>query len=425
MPGRIKLQPGPPNRLWDSDGIRLRSQAETSLRSVGAHVRPTSGGSYFTYVHVENTGTDPIGPCACAATGPWRPATFFVDTPQPALPATAPDGRSRLVALSANQCQLEDGAGTSLVSGLGLGTGINRSFWSWSPDGLFFAFVRREDVGGSRTWYLNVFATRPYTRADGVVQVPAGQVFSSIGTSTALGVIAGSNIGWNAAATCLVLIPPPVPPGGAAQSVVLICPYADQNGQTAPSYTVFPAPQGQYLHSPCGHLTALVPNPPGPPPNNTQGPVTWIDVRRTAQPVTPTVDNLATQALVTAAGATITTTGRGRRGVRLTGMSVPAVDNLECLAGVPATVEVRRVRVSTMPNQTAIFPAGSASAAIWPGDSLWVEIPAQPFINPSPANQLHYCLQARGDAAPDDPAPAWANFDASARHFAQRNIAFA
>jgi len=59
MTGHIALEPGPPNALWNSDGIRLRSQQETDLQNIGPHIDPTSGSSYFAYVKVTNT--DPIG----------------------------------------------------------------------------------------------------------------------------------------------------------------------------------------------------------------------------------------------------------------------------------------------------------------------------------------------------------------------------
>jgi hypothetical protein len=107
-------------------------------------------------------------------------------------------------------------------------------------------------------------------------------------------------------------------------------------------------------------------------------------------------------------------------------MSLPAIDNPECSAGTPATVNVRRVRVSTIPNQIDYTNVGQASAAIWPNDSLWIEFPQLQWINPAGSpGQLHYCLQANGDASPDDPSPGWGNFDLNDRHFAQRNIVFA
>src|SRR5262245_46490290 len=60
-PGLIALEPGPPNALWNSDGIRLRDQPETNLQNIGGNVNPTSGSSYYAYVKVTNVGGSPIG----------------------------------------------------------------------------------------------------------------------------------------------------------------------------------------------------------------------------------------------------------------------------------------------------------------------------------------------------------------------------
>ncbi len=444
MPGRIRLERGPANAPWDSDGIRLRSQPETNLRSVGAHIRPTSGGSYYTYVKVTNDGTDPIGSCRCGTTGQWQAASLFVDSPTPtaSFPVNAPDNRSRLVLLGAtDQLELRDSAGQNIggpwpvrgKTALGAQTGLN-TFWGWSPDGLFFAVaVRDMQAGGGGTWWLYVYATRPYTRGDGTTQVPRGSIWSSAGTSTALNVIAGVNLGWNAASTCLVLAAPPM--WGQSLTTLwltLICPYADAASWQARAYTR-PLTTGtqaglqalgyQFLHSPCGGLFALVPKPgASPPPPSLQ--LELIDIWRTLATYQERQDNLPVgSATVNGAAATIQTASPGRRGIKLTLMSLTEIDNPECSIAYPTVVEVHRVRVTTNPNQIEYFPAGQASAAIWPRESLWVEFPQRVFTDPG-GGQVHYCLQAMGDARPDDPSPGWQSFDLNDRHFAQRNIVF-
>jgi hypothetical protein len=149
-------------------------------------------------------------------------------------------------------------------------------------------------------------------------------------------------------------------------------------------------------------------------------------------PVLPRRDNLSVSVQVLAttsasAPATLSTTGPGRRGIALGQMSEPAIDNPECASTQAATVNVRRVKVTTIPNQIDYTNIGQASAAIWPNQSLWIEFPQLPWVNPtgSTPGQAHYCIQAMGDASPSDPAPGWPSLNLSDRHFAQRNIVFA
>src|SRR4051794_40531211 len=109
MSGKIKLEQGPANAIWNSDGIRLRSFREMNLESIGSHIKPVSGQKYFTYVKVTNTGPDPIGPCRCNSTGQWQNVTLFIDTFAPAWPVLAPGGASRLsYSAGTKQFQLDD-----------------------------------------------------------------------------------------------------------------------------------------------------------------------------------------------------------------------------------------------------------------------------------------------------------------------------
>ena len=441
MAVQIELDPGPPNAIWESDGIRLRSQRETNLTNIGPHINPGSGQSYFTYVKITNRGTDPIGACPCGATGAWAQRTMFIDTFTPTWPVTAPDGNSKLVYLtSTDQFQLQDTALRNIAgpwffhgqTATGSRTGGLKSFWGWSPDGLFFAVIVRDmQAGGGGTWWLYVYATRAYTRADGVRNVPIGAIFSSNGQSTALNVIAGLNLGWNAASTCLVLTPPPMPGQSLTQTqLTLVCPYADSASNSAPTYsrtldpTVVQLSGWDYLHSPCGGLFALVPQPQPNVPSAAAG-LELVDIRRTLAAVQQRQDNLPVNVQVTHSGATLTTTGPGRRGIALGNMNPTPIDNPECATGTPSTVDVRRVRVTTNPNQIDYQNTGLSSAVILPGQSLWVEFPSMVWINPGNPGQVHYCLQAMGGAPPGDPAPGWANVNLGDRHYAQRNIAFA
>jgi hypothetical protein len=444
VPGKIKLEPGPANAIWDSNGIRLRSSRETNLQSIGNHIRPVSGQSYYTYVKVTNIGTDPLGPCQCNKTGQWANVTLFIDTFNPMWPILAPDGASRLTYFSStDQFQLEDVATGAPIAGpwfrrgktaTGAQTGLN-SFWAWSPNGLFFAVVVRDtQAGGGGSWWLEVCATRQYTRANGTRTISRGSILSLSGVSTAANVIAGVNLGWNSASTCLELRPPPIPSQPLTQAnLTLICPYADSGSNTAPTYT-WPALDTAsakvsgwaYYHSPCGTLFALVPRPiPGTASAALN--LQIFDIYRTLQNITQRRDNLPVAAAqISTAGATLTTASPGRRGIKLTNMSLSEIDNPECSAGTPARVNVRRVRVSTIPNQIDYTNLGQTNVAIWPNNSLWVEFPSLQWINPAGSpGQLHYCLQANGDAAPDDPSPGWGNLDLNDPHFAQRNIVFA
>lgn len=452
MPGLIKLEPGPASAIWNSDGIRLRSQREADPLNCGAHIRPVSGASYFTYVKVANIGVDPIGACACSRTGPWTKATFFIDTfPPPAFPVLSPDGQTRLVAVGPTQFQLVTSLANAQVIGgpwplrgspaIGSTNGLN-SFWAWSPDGQFFGVVTR-DLAGGKTWNLSVYATRSYTRGDGIKVIPAGLIFSrGPENSTAANVIAGVNLGWNAASTCLDLTPPPLP-GNTLTDVnhQLVCPYADAVSNMSASWNmgpVSPAASGlsgwNIVHSPCGHLLAIVPLPdPNPLVFPTGLQLRLIDIRRTLMDVVARVDNvpigivLVNRQTTVAAPATLNTTGPGRRGIALGAMSVAAIDNPECASVQAATVYVRRVRVTSNPNLIDYQEIGQAAVGVWPTHPVWVELPKVPWVNPSTTTpgQVHFCLQAMGDAAPNDPAPGWQNLSLGDRHFAQRNIVFA
>jgi hypothetical protein len=137
-------------------------------------------------------------------------------------------------------------------------------------------------------------------------------------------------------------------------------------------------------------------------------------------------DNLPLTVTVNNATASITTTSPGRRGITLGSMSTLEIDNPECLAAVPATVEVRRLKASTLPgggvsiDYTAV---GTSSVAALPGQSIWVEL--VPAVFSDPGTGAHYCLQAIGGAPPADPPPSWmAAFDLNDRHRAQKNIVF-
>lgn len=440
MPGKIKLEPGPATAIWNSDGIRLRSTRETNLKTIGGHIKPTSA-LYYTYVKVTNTGLDPIGPCYCNKTGPWTSVTSFIDTFMPTWPVLAPGGASKLTYVSSlDQFQLEDANGRiagpwffhgKIATGSRIG-GL-QSFWAWSPDGQFFAVVVRDmQAFGGGTWWLDVYATKPYTRPDGRT-IPRGAILSLSGNSTALDVITGLNLGWNGASTCLELRHPPVQSQPLTQTnLTLICPYADSQSNTARTYpwnldTATRSVSGwDFCHSPCGGLFALVPKPISGITSAFLG-LDILDTLRTLTLITQLQDNLPVgSAQVTAMGATLNTVSPGRGGIKLTSMSRPAIDNPECSAGTPATVNVRRVRVSTMPNMMDYAVVGKAKAAIWANDSLWVELPQLQWSNPAGSpGQIHYCLQANGDAYPDDPSPGWGNLDLNDRHFAQRNIVFA
>lgn len=455
MSGQIQLEPGPTTAIWNSDGVRLRSQREADPSTTGAHIKPVSGSSYFTYVKVTNIGLDPIGGCPCSKTGAWTAATSFIDTfPAPIFPILSPDGLTRLVAVGTTQFQLvpSSPANAAAIGGpwplrgqpaVGSQNGIN-SFWAWSPDGQFFAVVVRDltATGAGGSWTLSVYATRPYTRGDGIKLVPSGFIYNrGPQNATALNVIAGSNLGWNAASTCLVLSPPPQP-GQTLTDVylTLVCPYADAVSNMAPTWNVgptSPAATGltgwKYVHSPCGHLFGRVPLPdPNPTVYPTGMQLQLIDIRRTLTDVQQRVDNLPVGAVSvdrttsSTAPATLNTTSPGRRGIVLTHMSLPAIDNPECASNQAATVNVRRVRVTTNPNQIDYTNIGQAAVGVWPGHPIWVEFPKLQWVNPSGSTpgQAHYCLQAMGDASPGDPAPGWGNANLSDRHFAQRNIVF-
>ena len=450
MPGRIQLDPGPPSAIWNSDGIRLRpeGQRESNPSTTSPHVRPVSGASYFTYVKVSNTGPDPIGGCLCSATGTWRVAAPFIDTfPPPTFPIASPDGLTRLVRVGTTDFRLEPAAGgTALAGPWPLGQGAINSFWAWSPDGLFFAVVTRNSPGTGATWTLRVYATRTYTRGDGIRSVPAGTIFE-LGpvNSTAANAIAGSNLGWNAASTCLFLRRPPQPPqlGPTVTEVhhTLVCPYADNTSNTSAALTIGPIRPSStglngwvYVHSPCGHLVARVPLPdPNPMTVPTGLRLQIIDIRRTLRDdLSPKQDNVSVtvevdRATTANAPATLTTTGPGRRGIALGRMSTTAIDNPECASVQAATVNVRRARVTTIPNQIDYTSMGQAAVAVWQGSPVWVEFPSLRWVDPSGSTpgQVHFCLQAMGDASPGDPAPGWANVNLGDRHYAQRNIIFA
>jgi hypothetical protein len=368
--------------------------------------------------------------------------TLFIDTFTPSWPVPAPGGASRLTYLpSLDQFQLDDVASGTRIAGpwffhgktaTGAQTGL-QSFWAWSPDGLFFAVIVRDmQAGGGGNWWLDVIATKPYTRADGTRTIPKGSILSLSGSSTAINVIAGVNLGWNSASTCLELRHPhtqfqPL----TLTNLTLICPYADSGLNNAPTYAwnldtaVRQVSGWAFSHSPCGGLFALIPKPIAGIPSAFLD-LEILDTNRTLAFIMQRRDNLPVgPAKVNTASATLNTVSPGRRGITLTNMSLTEIDNPECSAGAPATVNVRRVRVSTIPNQIDYTNIGQANAAIWPTKLLWVEFPSLQWINPAGSpGQLHYCLQANGDASPDDPSPGWGNLSLNDPHFAQRNIVF-
>jgi hypothetical protein len=443
MPGKIKLEPGPAGAIWNSDGIRLRTPRETNLQSIGSHIKPVSGQSYYSYVKVSNTGQDPIGPCRCNKTGQWQPVILFIDTFTPTWPVSSPDGTSRLTySQSLDQFQLEDASSGAVIGGpwffhgktaTGAQTGLN-SFWAWSPDSKFFAVVVRDmSAGGGGTWWLNVYAAKSYTRSDGIRTIPRGPIYNQSGISTAINVIAGINLGWNSGSGCLEIRHPPVLSQPATQTnLTLICPYANVSSNTARIYqwtldTAIQQVSGwQYLHSPCGGLFALVPQPMSGV-FSAYLDLKILDTFSSLALITQRQDNLQVgPASVTATGATLVTASPGRRGIKITKATLTEIDNPECSAGAAATVSMRRVRVSTIPNQIDYTNVGQASVAIWQNSPLWVEFPQLQWINPAGSpGQIHYCLQANGDASPDDPSPGWGNINLNDPHFAQRNIAFA
>jgi hypothetical protein len=415
-----------------------------NLQTIGYHIKPISGRSYFTYVKVTNIGSDPIGPCRCNKPGPWKSVTLFIDTFTPSWPVLAPDGASRLTYFPGlDQFQLEQVSNGSVIAGpwffhgktpSGTQNGL-QSFWAWSRDGLFFAVVvRDQQAGGGGSWWLDVYATKPYIRANGTRTVPRGNIYNSSGVSTASNVISGVNLGWNDASTSLEFRRPPIQSQPLTQTeLTLICPYVDAVSNVAPTYswtldTMVRSLSGwNFVHSPCGGLFALVPRPN---PNFTSAyrQLEILDILRTLMLISQRQDNLLVGPAVVnnnTTVATVTTTSPGRRGIKLTNMSLTEIDNSECLASAPASVNLRRVRVSTIPNQIDYTNMGQANAVIWPNHSLWIEFPSLQWINPAGSpGQIHFCLQANGDASPDDPSPGWSSLNLNDRHFAQRNIIF-
>lgn len=108
-------------------------------------------------------------------------------------------------------------------------------------------------------------------------------------------------------------------------------------------------------------------------------------------------------------------------------LSQSLIDNWECLSGPTATVSLRRVIVSTMPEVVDHEAIGQTYVALNPGDSIWVEFPPTLWTDPNqklPNPSRHYCLQVNADASPDDPSPGWSGLSLQDRHYSQRNIVF-
>jgi hypothetical protein len=417
MPAQLLIADGPVGREWDSDSIRIRSTRATSLTTVGPHINPQSGSDYFTYVKVENTGTDPFGACGCSTTGSWAIRSNFINV---SPPTTGPNGQTLVVA--AGFATLTQGA-TQLGQWL-FATG---DFWSWSPGGRFFAYVHR-DLSVSPTWTVSVIAASAFTKTPPAVgatpiTVTAGAVLDTVGPTLSASpqAISGVNLGWNPAGTCLHIDQPPLPNQPPLEKYHLwICPLAGTTGlaQTYSLNSILMSGEAlSFLYSPCGDLAAILRTPGGP--------LVLIDLR-TALETPARANNVVTSVSVTGASPTITTTGQGRLGLTLTQASSTAIDNPECLKGGSVTVEARRVLCSTMPGAMAPVQVGSgpSAAAIWPGASIWVEIPRHRFTRLGTVSPEHWCMQARADGTTNgDPAPAWSAFVIADRHFAQRNVA--
>jgi hypothetical protein len=201
-----------------------------------------------------------------------------------------------------------------------------------------------------------------------------------------------------------------------------ICPFAGTTSMAGMfSFMAITSPTGltqafRYLYSPCGDLSAIVPTPAGQ--------LMLIDLR-TATAIQTRANNIPTPVSVTGNAPTITTSGVGRLGLTLTQMTPTAIDNAECLRGGAVLVEAQRVLCTTIPTGMAPVPLGTgpSAAAIWPGTSIWVEVPRHRFTRIGTMTPEHWCMQARGDgAANSDAAPPMSMFSISDRHFAQRNI---
>ncbi|HZQ29129.1 MAG TPA: hypothetical protein VFA94_15635 [Acidimicrobiales bacterium] len=418
MPGSIKVQPGPPNQPWLSPSIRLRSQKESDLRNIGTHVEPLNGHAYYTYVRVDNTGNEPFGRCRCPATGAWSKVPYFVDQ----NPPTNGPGGQRLV-VQGGQATLQDSTGVAVAN---FSPSLVNDFWAWSPDGRLFAYVRRDYT--TRDWSIEVVTTATYVRTDGRT-VARGRTVHQAGplVSTSPQATAGANFGWTPASTCLVVAHPPVPGQSAnVKYIDLACPSVGMSTTSdqcrAFNAQILTSPQTtgvDILFSPCGGLAALVPTPTGY--------LQLVDLITTAADQPIRQDNRPVSVTVNAAGRTIATSATGRRGITLTNMSYPSIDNPECLLGGSVTVEARRVFASTTPGTSPMpinLSPGASSAAIWNGEYLWVELPPHTFTRAVPGTSPeHWCLLARADAAPVDAAPPWTQFSTTERHFAQRNIA--
>lgn len=423
MPPQLRIDDGPTGAEWNSDAIRIRATRATSLTTVGSHTTPVSGSEYYTYVRVQNVGTDPFGRCTCSTTGAWAIRNNFINVNPP------PNGPNGMTVMTS-------GGFATLRSGtteLGQWLFTAGDFWSWSPDGRFFAYVRVErPVGGTPTWTVSLIATAAYSKtppAAGAtpVTVAAGTTLATIGPrhSASPQAITGVNLGWNPASTCLHVDEPPLPAQNPLQREHLwICPFAGTT--TAAStfhFTSLTAPVGsgptqafRFVYSPCGDLAAIVPTPAGT--------LELIDLR-TAMTVPTRANNITTTIAITGSAPTLATTGVGRLGLTLTQMSVPAIDNAECLKGGAVVVEAQRVLCSTVTPAMAPVPlaSGASAAAIWPGMAIWVEIPRHRFTRIGTISPEHWCLQVRGDgAANGDSAPPMSAFNIAGRHFAQRNV---
>ena len=300
MPAQLLIQDGPAGAEWNSDSIRVRSTRATSLTTVGPHTSPQSGADYYTYVRVENTGTDPFGHCSCPSTGAWAIRNNFIDVNPP---ANGPNGMTVTKAagyatLNRNGTQLAPGTQWLFANG---------DFWSWSPNGQFFAYVHRDlTLPMATTWSVSLVATAAYSKTPPAVgatpiSIPAGTTLRTVGPTQSASpqAISGINIGWNPASTCLHVDQPPMQGQNSLQKEnVWICPFAGTTSMAGSyDFTANTAPVGsgptqafKFLYSPCGDLAAIVPTPAGQ--------LMLIDLR-TAMQISTTASNVLTAVSVT------------------------------------------------------------------------------------------------------------------------------
>ena len=326
-------------------------------------------------------------------------------------------------------------------------------YWGWSPDGLFCAVVVPSLVGSYQTPTMEVFvyALSDYKKVDGT-NVPAQteiHYFSHTFKTISEG-FSRFSCSWNDRSTALM-----VTYGYVQSSWLLVAPYVSDSPNNLPlkCYYGYGNIQGgfspkegpfTYLFSPNGEFAASYQLPYD---KNIYGTMRFYRLRASTRgPYSPARNGITVDVLPNSGSpVTITSLKTGNAAIVLSGVRVPdpqnpnfsvpsVIDNPECLVGQAAEVYVRRNRISTIPNQTDYEKIGASKVAIPPGGAAWVEFPSLLWVNPTGAQnpgQLHYCIQAMGEAPPGDlapgslpNAPSWTGFTLSDRHFAQRNIAF-